>query len=250
MRDCTTQALLSLDRVLLLELDHRTNNELASAICVLSLAAARSKSEDIKTALTATAELLHSYARVHRALQMPVHNIFVDVAAYVCELCLAISHSRLASREIRLVLVTEPLSLEADRCWRLGMMVYELITNAARHAFHRGTGEIRVELLNAGASVKCSVVDNGSADASVVPGRGLKIIGELIKSLGGHVEQKFGPEGSNSILVFPCVEATEHQEIGRKIEKSRLQAAVVAAKRKKDVDRCEDACRTQAFEIS
>jgi hypothetical protein len=34
-------------------------------------------------------------------------------------------------------------------------------------------------------------------------GRGLKIIGELIKSLDGRFEQKFGTIGSMSIVIFP-----------------------------------------------
>jgi two-component sensor histidine kinase len=214
MRELTAQPLSSVDRVLLRELTHRTNNELAAAISVVSLAATRSNNKDVKTALAAITELLRNYARVHRALQMPEHDMFVDAAAYVRELCLAISHSQLDSRKIHLVLAIEPLWLEAERCWRVGMIVYELITNAARHAFHRGNGEIRVELLSAGAFVTCSVVDNGSADANIAPGRGLKIIRELTKSLGGHVEQKFGPRGSSSILVFPCAEATERSLTG------------------------------------
>jgi two-component sensor histidine kinase len=209
MRQFTAQPLSSADRVLLRELNHRTNNELAAAISVVSLAAERSSNADVKTALAAITELLHNYARVHRALQMPDHDTFVDAAAFVRELCLAISHSQLDSRKIQLVLATEPLWLEAERCWRMGMIVYELITNAARHAFHRRDGEIRVELLSAGAFVKCSVADDGSANASVAPGRGFKIIRELTKRLGGHLEQKFGPRGSCSTLVFPCVEATE-----------------------------------------
>ena len=84
------------------------------------------------------------------------------------------------------------------------MIVFELINNAARHAFPGREGEIRVELLRAGAFAKCSVTDNGSAAPTVRPGRGLKIIDELSKSLGGRCIQKFEPRGSRSILAFPC----------------------------------------------
>lgn len=83
------------------------------------------------------------------------------------------------------------------------MIVYELIVNSARHAFSGGEGEIRVELLCAGAVVKCSVTDNGSAAATAVPGRGLKIIDELSKNLGGRFVRKFGSLGSCSILTIP-----------------------------------------------
>jgi len=64
---------------------------------------------------------------------------------------------------MNLVLAARPLPLESGRCWLLGMIVSELITNATRHAFAGRRGEIRVELFRAGAFVKGSVADNGSA---------------------------------------------------------------------------------------
>jgi two-component sensor histidine kinase len=73
--------------VLLHELNHRINNEFVSAISMVSLAAARSNSEEVKLALSAVNELLHSYAEVHRALQMPEADILVDAATYFRRLC-------------------------------------------------------------------------------------------------------------------------------------------------------------------
>jgi two-component sensor histidine kinase len=191
------------DQVLLHELDHRINNEFASAISAVSLVAARTKNNKVKDALSAVADLLHHYADVHRALQMPEHDTLIDAAAYLRQLCLSISRSKLDSTEIGLVLVARPLRLESDRCWRLGMIVHELINNAARHAFARGRGKIRVELARAGAFVECRVLDNGSAAASVQPGRGLKIINELTKGLGGRFERSFGSRGSIFVVTFP-----------------------------------------------
>src|SRR6202022_4274425 len=81
--------------------------------------------------------------------------------------------------------------------------VYELVTNAARHAFGHGNGQIRVELSRAGKFVECRVRDNGSAPAKVQRGRGLKIVDELVKSLDGRLDQRFGQSGSLSILTFP-----------------------------------------------
>jgi two-component sensor histidine kinase len=191
------------EQVLLRELDHRINNEFASAISAVSVAAARTKNAEVKGALGAVAELLHHYANVHHALQMPEHDTLVNAAAYLRQLCLSISRSKLDYREIRLALVAEPLRLDSDRCWRLGMIVHELVSNAARHAFARSKGKIRVELALAGAFVECKVLDNGSAAASVRPGRGLKIIGELTKGLGGRFEQSFGSRGSMFVVTFP-----------------------------------------------
>jgi two-component sensor histidine kinase len=83
------------------------------------------------------------------------------------------------------------------------MIVHELVTNAARHAFGNGNGQVRVELSRAGKLVECRVVDNGSAPTSVRRGRGFKIVDELVKGLDGRLDQRFGPRGSFSILTFP-----------------------------------------------
>ena len=189
--------------VLLHELNHRINNEFSSAISAVSLAAAHSDNAEVKLALSAVSELLRSYADVHRALQMPEADRVIDAATYLRQLCLSISRSKLDCLEIHLVLAACPLLLRSDRCWRLGMIVCELITNATRHAFSEGRREIRVELLRAGSHVICKVQDNGSPPRSIVPGRGLKIAHELAKALNGNLEHKVGSKGSISLLAFP-----------------------------------------------
>ena len=74
------------EQLLLHELNHRIGNEFCCAISVVSLAAARSSDKEVKAVLTEVAELLHPYAEVHHALQMPEHGIRTDVAAYLRKL--------------------------------------------------------------------------------------------------------------------------------------------------------------------
>jgi two-component sensor histidine kinase len=198
----TSQLSLPQERVLLRELNHRISNEFCAAISVVSLAAARSSNKEVKAALTHVAELLHHYAEVHHALQMPEHGTRADAAAYVRNLCLSIRRSKLNQMKIELVLAARRLWLQPERCWLLGMIIHELITNAARQAF-AGDGWIRVELLREGAFVECRVLDNGSAPVGLQPGRGLKILHELIKALDGRFDQKFATGGSTFIVVFP-----------------------------------------------
>jgi two-component sensor histidine kinase len=188
---------------LLDEINHRINNEFAAIIGVLSVTATRSANDEVKRALSGVAQLVRHYAAVHHALQIPDQETVVDAAEYLGNLCLAISRSRLDRMNITLVLVAPPLRLESGRCWRLGMIANELITNAARHAFAGRHGEIRIDLTRAGGFAKCAVVDNGSAPVHVQPGRGFRILEELSKGLDGRLEQKFGPKGSISTLIFP-----------------------------------------------
>jgi two-component sensor histidine kinase len=191
------------ERSLLRELNHRINNEFAAAISAISLVAAQSENDEVKRALTGVTELLHRYADVHHALQMPEHDNPIDAGAYLSQLCLSLSLSKLSDKKIKLLLTTCPLWLQPERCWRLGMIVYELVTNAAKHAFSDGIGEIRVELSRADLLVECRVLDNGLAPAGTKAGQGMKIIDELSKGLEGQFEQRFGAYGSASILIFP-----------------------------------------------
>ena len=197
-------------RLLLREFSHRINNELASAIGVISVAAARSANAEAKVALAAVRDQLQNYALVHHALQMPEHTSCIDAAEYLRRLCRAISRSRLESKDIELLLVERTFQMNSERCWRLGLIVSELITNAERHAFGNGGGLIRVELLPSLSFIECRVTDNGTSKENTRPRHGLKIVEALAKSLGGAIDQHFGPQGATAVLIVPAdIDATE-----------------------------------------
>src|ERR1700692_2011260 len=156
---------INLERILLHELIHRINNEFSSLIGAVSRTAARSVNHEVKVALAHIIELLSHYAELHHALQMPENDTQIDAASYLENLSLSISRSKLDGMKIDLVLTVSPLRLRSEGCWRLGMMVYELVTNAARHAFGNGKGEIRVELSRAGKLVECPAAESVSGPA-------------------------------------------------------------------------------------
>lgn len=190
-------------RLLLREYSHRVNNEFASAISVISIAAMRSTTDEAKCTLTAIKERLFNYAQVHHALEMPEYNARIDGAAYVRKLCRAISRSKLASQGIELVLKEQPFEMQSERCWRLGLIISELITNSERHAFAGRGGVIRLDLQSSTSFVECRMTDNGKSEPATRPGHGLKIVTALARGLGGAFKQHFGPQGATSILIFP-----------------------------------------------
>jgi anti-sigma regulatory factor (Ser/Thr protein kinase) len=104
---------------------------------------------------------------------------------------------------IGLALNSAPLTLGSERSWYLGLIVYELVTNAARHAFAGRVGEVRVALQCTDELVECKVEDNGSGSSSFRRGQGLSIVARLANELGGTVQYQFEPNGSTSVLVFP-----------------------------------------------
>jgi two-component sensor histidine kinase len=196
--------------LLLRELDHRIQNELTFAICAVSAKAVQSDSVAVKAALLDVVDLLHQWGDVHRALYMPEQERLIDVATYLQQLCFAVTKYRLDRLAIRVLFSADDLRLEGERCWRLGLIVSELLTNVARHAqFDAGHPELRVELLLAGNVVKCRVSDNGSAPEPVRRGRGLAIIGELANSLGGRAHTSCTAAGYYFLLSFPLTEAEQ-----------------------------------------
>jgi two-component sensor histidine kinase len=192
--------------LLLREMAHRINNELTSTISAVTGTALRSTNREVKIALSEVIEHLHDHARVYRALQMPTTDRWIDAAAYLRELCQSISRARLRHHGIELVLIEIPLQLSSSQCWRLGLIVSELITNASRHAFTGSGGTVRIELKRIASGAECRVTDNGSGPERVRPGQGLGIIRELTSGLHGKVEQRFGPGGAVAIVSFPIAE--------------------------------------------
>jgi two-component sensor histidine kinase len=207
-----TRAALSLppdldERTLVRELTHRVNNQLASAIDVVTAAAVRAEHPEAKVALGNIADLLQEQANVHRVLTIPEGDALIDAAQYLRQLCLATTRSRLEPIGVHLSFQADTLPLEAERCWRLGMAVHELLTNSARHACFDGrAGEIKIRLSLRDQVVNCIIADNGSLAGRLKPARGLGIVRDLIESLGGRLEYGFGPEYSSFLLVFLLTE--------------------------------------------
>jgi two-component sensor histidine kinase len=191
-------------QLLLREMSHRVNNEFASAIGTVSLTASRSPSAEVKAALQSVLETLHHYALVHRALEFPETTSRIDTSSYLSDLCRSISGAKLACRNIELIFVERPpIQLTPENCWRLGMVVSELITNVVRHAFDEHGGIIRIELRTRRGQTECRVSDNGVGMDGCSPGNGLKIINALVDGLGGRFEQHSGSDGTLSVIVFP-----------------------------------------------
>ena len=191
------------DYLLVRELTHRMNNEFALMIGLISRVAAGSASAEVKDALSGVVNILHDYAGSHRALEIPTYSTVIDASHYIRALCQAIRRTKLDLRDIELVLVERSLHMRSEQCWRLGMIVSELITNSARHAFDDRGGTIRVELSGSGPFAECCVMDNGSTRGRHTPGQGLRIVEALARELNGEIAHRFGADGALSRLRFP-----------------------------------------------
>jgi two-component sensor histidine kinase len=191
-------------RALLDELNHRIKNELASVINLVSFKAVWTDNVEAKEELSNVVDLLHQHAEVHTILTRPDRDGVVDAGEELRKLGLAVCRCKLDRMNIHLLLSADMLPLESERCWRLALAVYELVTNTVRHACFDGRdGEIKIRLMRAGSWVNCRVTDNGSGLGRIKLGRGLRIVGELASSLGGRIDRTSGTIWNSFSLDFP-----------------------------------------------
>lgn len=145
--------------------------------------------------LAGAEDRLQSCAVVHRSLQMPEYNTIIDLATYLQRLCKAISCSKLESLGIELSLTLDSVRTSSERCWLLGMIVCELISNTARHAFRGRPGGVHLDLRTMGTSVECRIIDNGVSESEPIPGARPPDRGRAFRGLARHVGRSIWTTG-------------------------------------------------------
>src|SRR5580698_9194293 len=123
--------------LLVAELLHRTRNDYARIISFTSLASAKSRDPDTQIALREISDRLHNAAETQRLLSPPTWKGTGEFTESLTRLCGVISASfEMERRGIALLLaVDELVFLDAGRYWRACLIIFELISNACRHAF-------------------------------------------------------------------------------------------------------------------
>ena len=206
--------------VLVREITHRVVNETTQAIASISRAASHATDAQARSTLIAAAETLHAFADAHRALQTPTITGDGDLGDYLERLCGALSLAGLRDRDVRLLLSRDTVAVDAERCWRVGLIVSELITNAVRHGFKGAQGVIAIDLRTVGREVLCTVADNGRSCPDPTPSRGSHVISGLAADLGGTASWRFGSAGVTVRLSFPqdrdCEDRTQWDAVERR----------------------------------
>jgi two-component sensor histidine kinase len=203
----------NIEGLLFQELTHRVSNELAGATMMVAAAAASAENPDIKRILDEVRGALQGFLRLHHLLRAPQPGSQVDGLNFLRELCDALRCSKLKGTAIELQLDERPLSLDSKQCWKLGMIVAELVANAATHAFAQNRGIIRIEATRLDWLVHCRVEDDGHCSSPIKPGCGLSIVAALARDLGGGIDLQVGPTGSLARLIFPAGAPQESDEM-------------------------------------
>jgi two-component sensor histidine kinase len=94
--------------------------------------------------------------------------------------------------------------LATKQCERLGLIIVELVTNAAKHAFPSGKdGLVRVDVLYREERWRCTVSDNGIGGVGSLRGSGARIVDDLARSIRAHTITAFGCRGTTVTVILP-----------------------------------------------
>lgn len=203
-----TGAWLYLDEVM-----HRVINDYALMLSTVRVASTRVSDVESWQVLNELSTRLHAAAMTFRVLSPPLDPAPRRLDAELETLCRTLTSTLLARSAIRLALIAKPVCVDARQCWKILLVVSELVTNAARHAFHESeAGSIVVELSVEAGIVRCAVVDDGTAPAMIAPGRGSSILEAIAAEVGGTIMRSHTSRGSAVALLLPLGEAADLQD--------------------------------------
>ncbi|MGN6550563.1 MAG: sensor histidine kinase [Pararhizobium sp.] len=147
---------------LMRELHHRTKNNLALIASLATLQARSVKSEEAREALQTLAHRIRAFSTAHSYLHRAEDVSRIDLKDHLEQLIGMLSDA-FAKENIVIRVEVDPVVVDSNHALELGLIVNELITNAAKHATPP-SGEactIVVATAVAGDHLRLTVSDNG-----------------------------------------------------------------------------------------
>lgn len=154
---------------------------------------------------------INAVARVHERLYLSADVGTVDLSAYlkaVCDDLQSVTAGNKIVFEAR-----EPISMGTDRAVLVALLVGELVTNAAKHAYPADApGEIYVRAVRDGdTSVTVSVRDHGKGLPESFHlkngGLGMTIVDAFVEQSGARLEIRHHPKGTEFLVSVSLQEA-------------------------------------------
>ncbi|MFP4113469.1 MAG: sensor histidine kinase [Spirochaetota bacterium] len=189
--------------VLYRELQHRVKNSLSLISSLVSLERFDPRSADVTETLDEVQSRIESIVLVYNQLSVGTHYGEIDLGAYLASLVPAV-YSSLAwpPGMPDPALDLESCLVPVDVAIPLGLVVNELLTNAAKHAFpSERAGALRVELHASEASWELTVADDGAASVGS-GGSKLDLVRLLVDQIDGSLVEESSPAGSEFRLEF------------------------------------------------
>lgn len=145
-----------------------------------------------------------AFGRLYQLLSDNDDLATISVEAFFEGLCGALSEAVLEPAGVRCEASIESGELPAWQCHRLALMLTELVTNAAKHAFPDKNGAlIRIEVANREGGWFCAVADNGIGATGPLQGAGSRILEGLARSIGARMHGEAGHGGTCVTIAMP-----------------------------------------------
>ena len=177
-------------RLLLRELNHRVTNHLQMITGMLGLQASRQTDASVRDGFDRVSRRIHTLAGLHSRLYRDDRFDAVDMRAYLGDICDGLRGAILPERRLELACTAAAIRLTIDQAVPLGLIVSELVTNAAKYAFPGDRpGKLVVRLAAAGDRATLSVADDGvglpGMPEASGKGIGLGLVNRLARQIGG-----------------------------------------------------------------
>jgi len=197
------------DRDLFLaEFDHRVKNNFTIVAGLLDMQRRRATDPATVEALGAALARVESIGRAHRHLYRSGQPGLVEMRDYLGDLCATLADALLLRGGVVLECNIAEGALPRDRAVSIGLVVNELVTNAAKHAFTgRETGTITVTFGPRPGGWELTVSDNGSgidekAKPSADGGLGSRLIEAFARQAGGTISIESDRTGTIATLLL------------------------------------------------
>ena len=178
---------------LLREIHHRVKNNLQIISSLLHFQSKKVADDEAKAVFLEGQDRLRSMILVHDRLYRSQNLSAVDFGDYVNSLAQQLVRSNEdASRNVRLTIEADNVSLPVETALPCGMIVSELLTNVFKYAFPDGSsGEALLRVTAHGDRMVIMVQDNGvgfgDAGSAASTGFGLQLVYTLTEQLNGLI---------------------------------------------------------------
>lgn len=190
--------------LVLRESHHRMKNTLTLLGASVRRDFTRAGTRDVSLAVDRLERRIVAFGRLYQLLSDNDDPSVVAVEPFFENLCGALSEAVLEPAGIRCEAAIESGMLPASQCHRLALMLTELVTNAAKHAFPNKTGAlIRIDIANRDCAWFCTVADNGIGATGPLQGTGSRILEGLARSIHAQLHGEAGQGGTRLTIVMP-----------------------------------------------
>jgi two-component sensor histidine kinase len=210
--DQNLRTALEQQKVLMNEINHRVKNSLQLVGSMFNLQARKARDPVLVQALQEAYGRVTAVASVHERLYLSADVGTVDLSAYLKAVC---DDLQKVTTENKIVFeAREPISMGTDRAVLVALLVGELVTNAAKHAYPvDAPGEIYVRAVREGdTGVTVAVRDHGKGLPENFDlkngGLGMTIVDAFVGQSGAQIEIRRLSEGTEFIVSVSLQEAS------------------------------------------